>query len=132
MVRRLLQVVALATAVAVAIGAGTLVRHHVLEPDPVEVAEAATRAYASGDCEALRKVSLAPATVDCSAVTGVRDAYRSEGLEPDTFTYDVVAREDDTASVRIRYERDDQPAEEIVELERLDDHWLVLPVPLAG
>jgi hypothetical protein len=132
MIRRLVQLVALAAAVAVALGAGTFVRHQLSAPDPVAVAETATRAYAAGDCAALRKVSFDPGTVDCAAVAEVGDAYRREGLEPDTFRYETVRSDGHTASVRITYERDHHPVEEIVELERSDDSWKVLPVPLTG
>lgn len=132
MVRRMVWLVALVAAVAVALGAGTLVRHQLSGSGPVDVARAATRAYAEGNCEALRTVSLDPSAVDCAAVADVRDAYRREGLEPGTFRYEVVSADDHIASVRITYERDDEPAEEIVQLERTDDEWKVLPVPLVA
>lgn len=131
MVRRLVQVVALAVAVAVAVAAGTYVRHQRTGPDPVETAEAATAAYAAGDCKGLRAVSFDPSLVDCAEVAGVRDAYRAEGLEPDTFRYDVVSREGAQAAVRITYRRDDQRAEEIVRLQRRGDDWLVLAAPVG-
>lgn len=132
MVRRVLRVVALVAAVAVAVGAGTMVRHQLSGSDPVDVARAATKAFATGDCAALRRLSAVPAAIDCAAVHGVRDAYRAEGLKPETFRYQVVSRDDRTASVRISYRTRGKPAEEIVELERHDDTWKILPVPLVG
>lgn len=130
--RRVGRATALVLAVALAVGAGTLLRRHLAGPDPVAVTRAATRAYASGDCQALRAVSAHPRQVSCADVAQVRDAYRDEGLRPETFSYDVVARDGDSATVRITYERDDLLSQEIVELEREDGAWKVLLVPLAG
>jgi len=127
MARRLLQLLALAVAVAVAIGAGTLVRRHLEGPDPVDTVRAATRAYATGDCSALKEVSETPVDVRCSDVTQIRDSYRSQGLRPSTFAYDLVARQGDVATVRISYERDGTPQEEIVRLERRAGDWKIAP-----
>jgi hypothetical protein len=132
MIRIVVRLVALAVAVTVAIAAGVAVRHQMTPSDPVDVAEDATRAYATGDCAALREVSLDPVGVDCAAVADVRDAYRREGLEVETFQYDVVRSDAHAASVRITYRRDGRTAEEIVELQRPDDDWKVLPVPSGG
>lgn len=130
--RRMLQVVTLAVAVAVAIGAGTLVRRHLDGPDPIATVRAATAAYASGDCSALRKVTVDPDTVDCAAVDSVRDAYRAEGLEPATFRYDVVARDGDDATVRIWYDRGKNAEQELVQVRKRDGSWKVFPAPLGG
>ena len=132
MLRRLLQLVALAAAVAAAIAVGTAVRQHRAGPGPVAVARQATTAYAAGDCQALRKVSFDPGVVDCRDVSGVRDAYRAEGLRPDTFRYELVARDELVASVRIAYRREGKPAEEIVRLQRRDDDWLVVATPIGA
>ncbi|MCW2831817.1 MAG: hypothetical protein JWP31_2509 [Aeromicrobium sp.] len=127
MARRVAQLIALGLAVALAVGAGMLVRRQLDGPDPVEVVKVATLAYAGGDCAALRDVSESPRGVDCDDVDAVRDAYRREGLEPAAFTYTLVARQGDTATVRISYERDGQPQDELVRLERHGGDWKIAP-----
>ncbi|MRK01737.1 hypothetical protein GEV27_09405 [Aeromicrobium sp. S22] len=129
--RRVLQVVALAVAVVLAVGAGRLVRHHLEGPDPVDAVRAATMAYATGDCAALRRVTVDPREIRCEDVVSVRDAYRDEGLRPATFTYAVVSRVDEDATVRISYRRGKDALQELVRVRRVDDAWKVFPATMA-
>ncbi|AWB92460.1 hypothetical protein C3E78_09745 [Aeromicrobium chenweiae] len=119
-------------ALVLAVGAGRMVHRHFEGPDPVDAVRAATMAYATGDCAALRRVTVDPATVRCADVRSVRDAYRDEGLRPSTFRYVVVARDDDRATVRISYRRGQDALHELVRVHLKEDAWKVFPAPLGG
>lgn len=122
---RVLGLLALAAAVGIAMWAGGAVRERFGGPGPVETVRRATLAYASGDCAALRSVSERPASVDCTTVTQVQQAYRDEGLVPATFTYDLVAKSGGIASVRISYVQAGKAKVELIRLEKQDSDWKI-------
>lgn len=117
--------------VVLAVWAGTVVRHHVRGDDPVDVARDATRAYADGDCVALRRLVEDPAAVPCAHVDAVRAAYRAEGLRADDFTYRLLARAGDVATVRVASSGTSATLTEVVSLERHDGRWRIVVADLA-
>lgn len=123
--RSLLGLTLLLVALAGAVWAGTAVRHALEKPGPVDVVRAATRAYAAGDCAALRAVAVHPGSIGCASVRAVQKAYRDEGLQPAAFTYALMSRDDDNATVRISYVSGGAPRDELIPVQRHDGDWRV-------
>lgn len=128
MTRRLLALAVLLIALAGAVWAGTLVRDRLDGPGPIPTVRAATMAYATGDCQALRAVSESPQSIDCASVREVQQAYRDEGLEPGRFTYAVVSQDGDTATVRVSYVKDGEPFDEMIPVEKDRGDWKIATV----
>ncbi|MGA8986507.1 hypothetical protein [Aeromicrobium sp.] len=126
--RRLLALAGLLVALAVSVWAGTEVRQHLEGPGPIQTVRAATTAYATGDCQALRDISARPKAVDCAAVTQVQQAYQDEGLEPARFTYTLARRSGDAATVRVTYRKGGTPLDEMVPVEKNDGRWKIAEV----
>lgn len=125
MTRRLLGVALLLIALAGAVWAGTIVRHQLEGPGPVATVRTATEAYASGDCEALRKVSARPKAIACATVDEIQQAYRDEGLKPAEFRYALASQDDDRATVRITYVKGGSPLDELVSVEKDHGEWKI-------
>ncbi|AXT84999.1 hypothetical protein C6I20_07235 [Aeromicrobium sp. A1-2] len=128
MPRRLLSLAVLLVALAGAVWAGTLVRDRLDGPGPIPTVRAATMAYATGNCQALRDVSESPQSVDCAEVAQVQRAYHDEGLEPDRFTYAVVSQSGSTATVRVSYVKGSTPFDEMIPVEKDGSEWKIASV----
>ena len=125
---RILSLLTVVVAFSLAVWLGTQVGNRLDGPDPIDTVEQATRAYANGDCVALRQVSERPASVDCAAVKEVARAYRDERLKPDQFTYALASRSGDVATVRVTYVKDGTTEQELIPLEKRDGQWKVTEV----
>ncbi|MBC7632336.1 hypothetical protein [Aeromicrobium sp.] len=124
----MLKLAAMLIALSVAIWAGTLVRHHLEGPGPVDTVKTATAAFADGNCTALRKVSARPSSIKCSEVTEVQRSYRDRGLKPSSFTYELASRDGNVAMVQINYRQDGKKQQELIPVEKRGNDWLVSAV----
>lgn len=125
MTRRLLGLAMLLVALAAAVWAGTLVRDRLEGPGPIATVRTATEAYAAGDCEALRAVSMRPKAIECAAVRQVRKAYRDEGLKPAEFTYAIASQGDGAAMVRVSYVKGRDTLDELIPVEKDGGDWKI-------